>query len=127
MLVIGGAVRTPGAAVLAGLAALRAGAGRLTLSVAQSAAIAAAITVPEAGVVGLPDNSSGAGQVRDILEPELGRADVVVLEPGLDDAERTLALLQNIAPLLRDDTSLVLDAFALGVLVGLVLSSRGKG
>ncbi|WP_230855217.1 hypothetical protein [Arthrobacter terrae] len=80
---------------------------------------------------------SGGGQVRDILEPELVRADVVVLEPGLDDAERTVALLQNIARLLRDDTSLVLDAFALGVLVGLEplcralpgnmgLSSRGK-
>lgn len=39
VLVIGGARATPGAVLLAGLAALRMGAGRLSLGVAESAAV----------------------------------------------------------------------------------------
>ncbi|MDJ0358098.1 ADP/ATP-dependent (S)-NAD(P)H-hydrate dehydratase [Paenarthrobacter sp. PH39-S1] len=148
VLVIGGAHRTPGAAVLTGLAALRTGAGRLTLAVAESAAVAAAIAVPECGVVGLPEHfgddddaeregggaeregggaagksgtssSSSSSSVAAVLEEDLAQADVVVIGPGLDDADRTTALLRGIAPLLKDETSLVLDAYALGVLIDL--------
>ena len=60
MLVVGGAARTPGAAQLTGLAALRVGAGHLTLAVAESAAVALAVATPEAGVVGLPQTADGA-------------------------------------------------------------------
>src|SRR5687767_11781290 len=60
VLVIGGARKTPGAALLAGLAALRAGAGRLTLGVAESAATQLAIALPEAGVVGLAETPAGS-------------------------------------------------------------------
>src|SRR5215213_10701446 len=51
VLVVGGAARTPGAVQLAGLAALRVGAGHLTMAVAASAAVGLALTTPEAGVV----------------------------------------------------------------------------
>jgi len=46
VLVIGGSRKTPGAVLLAGTAALRAGAGRLTLAVAESTAVALAVAVP---------------------------------------------------------------------------------
>src|SRR5512141_2472040 len=59
VLVIGGARMTPGAVLLAGVAALRSGAGRLTLAVAESVAVALAVALPEAGVLRLPETASG--------------------------------------------------------------------
>src|SRR6187549_3497435 len=94
VLVVGGAARTPGAAQLAGLAALRVGAGHLTLAVAESAAVALAVATPEAGVVGLPQ--SGQGSVRGDLSAigdSLSSADVVVIGPGLDDPDHTKDLV----------------------------------
>lgn len=121
VLVVGGAAGTPGAAMLAGLSALRVGAGRLTLGVAASVAPAVAVAVPEAGVVAL--SQTGSGTVRGLsagrLEDELGSSDVVVVGPGLDDADETAELLRQLVPLLGDDTVLALDAYALGVLPGL--------
>jgi ADP-dependent NAD(P)H-hydrate dehydratase len=121
VLVVGGARRTPGAAMLTGLAALRAGAGRLTLAVAQSAAVATAVAVPESGVVGLPENPGGSirGDAADVLEADAAAADVVVVGPGLDDPGETAVLLTRLAPLLPEGTAVVLDAYALGVLVDL--------
>ena len=59
VLVIGGARMTPGAVLLAGVAALRSGAGRLTLAVAESVAVPLAVALPEAGVLRLPETASG--------------------------------------------------------------------
>lgn len=39
--------------------------------------------------------------------------------PGLDDPDQAAALLQNLAEMLGQETQLVLDAYALGVLPGL--------
>ena len=118
VLVIGGASRTPGAVMLAGLAVLRVGAGHLTLAVAQSTAVAMAVAVPESGVVGLAENTKGSvvGGDIDVLADSLGGVDVVVVGPGLDDAPETVSLLTNLLPLLDDKTQLVLDAYALGAL-----------
>ncbi|MDQ0866612.1 ADP-dependent NAD(P)H-hydrate dehydratase [Arthrobacter globiformis] len=125
VLVVGGGRRTPGAALLAGTAALRAGAGRVTLAVAESVAVQLAVSLPEAGVIGLPQ--SAGGSVGDAgLENLLGdfdAADAVLIGPGLDDIGQTEALLRG---LLRHDSAkdpdqnagptVVLDAYALGAL-----------
>src|SRR5690348_8145611 len=58
--VIGGAVGTPGAAMLAGLAALRVGAGKLMMATADSSAAGVAVAIPEAGVTALPTTESGS-------------------------------------------------------------------
>lgn len=118
VLVIGGARKTPGAALLAGLAALRVGAGRLTLAVADSVAIPLAVTVPEAGVLGLAETASGAvsrSAVKELAD-ELSSADVVLIGAGLADADETRALLAASIPLLGRETLVALDAYALGVL-----------
>jgi ADP-dependent NAD(P)H-hydrate dehydratase len=122
VLVVGGAARTPGAAQLAGLAALRVGAGHLTLAVAETAAVAMAVATPEAGVIGLPQNEQGAVLGGDLaaLESNLGSSDVVVIGPGLDDADETAEMVRQAVPLLSDEAWLVLDAYALGVLSDLV-------
>jgi hydroxyethylthiazole kinase-like uncharacterized protein yjeF len=121
VLVVGGAARTPGAVMLAGLAALRAGAGKLQMAVAEPAAVPLAIAVPEALVAPLPaDGATGsveadaADAVRDLAE----RSDVVCLGPGLDDAERSNALVADLLLGLEGDARVVLDAFALGALPG---------
>lgn len=118
VLVIGGAARTPGAAQLAGLAALRVGAGHLTLAVAQTVAVPLAVATPEAGVVGLPQTEQGSVVGADLgaVEDALGTADVVVIGPGLDEPEHTRELVRHAVPLLGDEAWLLLDAYALGVL-----------
>jgi hydroxyethylthiazole kinase-like uncharacterized protein yjeF len=118
VLVIGGAERTPGAVQLAGLAALRVGAGRLSLALAAPVAGALAVVTPEAGVAGLPVDSNGSltGEDLDRIDDWIKSSDVLILGPGLDSAQSARALLSGVLARLGDSTSLVLDAFALGVL-----------
>jgi hydroxyethylthiazole kinase-like uncharacterized protein yjeF len=129
VLVVGGARATPGAALLAGTAALRAGAGKLTLAVAESVAVQAGVALPECGAIGLPENSSGsvtAGGL-DRIASYLDHSDAILVGPGLDDPDLAEELLR--ALLEREPTeggpdgeggpAVVLDAFALGALVTL--------
>lgn len=118
VMVIGGAAATPGAAMLTGLASLRVGAGRLSMGVAETVAVAVAVAVPEAGVYGIPQGAGGTVLGGDLsaVASSLPGADVVVVGPGLDDAEETEKLLTTLLPLLGDDTAVLLDAYALGVL-----------
>lgn len=104
VLVVGGSKFTPGAVLLAGEAALRAGAGRLQLAVAEETTIALSIAVPEAKVVGLPGTELAEG------------ADVIALGPGLDDIGRTTELMRDVLGAAGPDTAVVLDAYALGAL-----------
>jgi hydroxyethylthiazole kinase-like uncharacterized protein yjeF len=120
VLVIGGARMTPGAALLSGVAALRSGAGRLTLAVAESVAVQLAIALPEAGVLGLPETPAGsvAGSGAAALADELKSADAVLVGPGLDDKDEATALLRGLLGMPRNGTpsAIILDAFALGSL-----------
>lgn len=117
VLVVGGARKTPGAAALAGHGALRVGAGRLTIAVAESVAPALAVAFPEAGVVGLPETPGGsvAGTAADALKGEV-EAGVVVVGPGLDDPDEAATLLEHLLPMLDAETPVLLDAYALGCL-----------
>jgi ADP-dependent NAD(P)H-hydrate dehydratase len=121
VVVIGGARKSPGGALLAGTAALRVGAGRLTLGVAASVAVPMAIAVPEAGVVGLAETQAGAVRGSGVadLADDLGGADGVILGSGLDDADEARAMLERLPGLLGPETGLLLDAFALGALPSL--------
>ncbi|WP_456847498.1 NAD(P)H-hydrate dehydratase [Cellulomonas sp. P5_C6] len=116
--VVGGARSSPGATLLAGTSALRAGAGRLTIAVARTVAVQLAVALPEAGVHGLPETESGApdGTGTEMLDGDLGAADAVLVGPGLDDADRTVDLLRAITPRISRKAPVLLDAYALGVL-----------
>ena len=96
VLVIGGARATPGAALLAGTAALRAGAGKLTLAVAESVAMQVAVALPECGAMGLPETAEGSvtGEGLDRISTYLDRADAILVGPGLDDPELAEELLR---------------------------------
>jgi ADP-dependent NAD(P)H-hydrate dehydratase len=120
VLVVGGSRFTPGAVLLAGVAALRAGAGRLQLAVDRSTAAALSIAVPEAKVVGLPERGAAVpGELLDMARD----ADVLAIGPGLDDIDETARLMREILDAADKDASVVLDAYALGALsndVGLI-------
>ncbi|MER6585376.1 NAD(P)H-hydrate dehydratase [Micromonospora chalcea] len=118
VLVVGGSRFTPGAVLLAGVAALRAGAGVLQLAAAESTAASLSIQVPEALVVGLPETGDGAvrGDPGDLLRGLVAEADVVAVGPGLTDIETTGELLRLVLDAAGRETALVLDAYALGAL-----------
>lgn len=121
VLVIGGARITPGAALLAGVAALRSGAGRLTLAVAESVAVHLAVALPEAGVLRLPETASGTvkgSSAAAVLAAPVEAADAVLIGPGLDDKDEATALLRGLlkVPAGKKPPAIILDAFALGSL-----------
>ena len=130
VLVVGGSRETPGAVLLAGTAALRAGAGKLQMGTVTTAAPALAVAVPEAGVMGLPETPGGdlSPDAADRLRERVARADAVLVGPGALDAEAAGALLRRLVSDLGDAV-LVVDAGALPVLndePGLLASLRGR-
>jgi NAD(P)H-hydrate repair Nnr-like enzyme with NAD(P)H-hydrate dehydratase domain len=104
VLVIAGGAEVPGSALLAGIGALRAGAGRLQIATCARNATALGIAVPEALVLGVPETPAGAidpiAAVQ--LMPYVERADVVLLGPGLPDeasiATLAVAMLEKVRP-----------------------------
>src|SRR4051812_17233886 len=119
VLVVGGASSTPGAVLLAGIAALRAGAGRLQVATVEATAVALGVAMPEAAVVGLPAEPGGSVSpaAAEALAGKAERASTVVLGPGLLGTDATRELHAALLPELSCDT-LVLDAVALTALAG---------
>ena len=118
--VVGGTTSTPGAVLLAGLGALRAGAGRLQVLTVDTTSVAIGVTLPEAMVRGLPTGDDGCltSDAPDLLVDALGGADTVVLGPGLSDQDGARDLLARLLPALDAEASVVLDAVALTALAG---------
>ncbi len=106
VLVVGGGEGMPGAVRLAGEAALRAGAGRV--SIATHPSHAAII------VASRPELMSHAVASPSDLEPLLDKADVIAFGPGLGQSEWARALFEQLAD---DRRPAVWDADALNLLV----------
>lgn len=116
VLVIGGSTEVPGAAYLSGLAALRAGAGKLQIATVSSLAAHMALAMPEARVTGLAETPEG-GIDPDEATRLAGRTagvDAVVLGPGMLDGGAVTLLTQRLLEMAEGSPSLVLDAEALG-------------
>ena len=109
--VAAGTATTPGAVLLAGEAALRAGAGKLALAVVEPIAVQLGVAVPEASAARLPSRDGMlAEEAADELADRLGQADAALVGPGFTDPARSSALLTKVLPHVR--TSLVLDGLA---------------
>ena len=117
VLVVGGATSTPGAVLLAGLAALRVGAGRLQVATVEATQAALGVTLPEAAVLGLPAGEQGSlsPDAADDCAVAAERAAVVVVGPGLYDKEQTAELLARLLPRV-EEAAVVVDAVALSAL-----------
>lgn len=114
VLVVAGSREMPGAAVLSGTAALRAGAGKLVIATPQSAAPAVAMAMPEARVIALPEAPDGGPTVAGLtlLQSIAATTAAVLVGPGMIGPETTLLFVQALLPLFRGST-IVLDALAM--------------
>ena len=118
VLILGGSAEMPGAVILAATAALRAGAGKLTIATGASVAKLVALAIPEARVIALRENKVG-GFTRDAtaeLNPLADRVNAILIGPGMQDEGATAALVRALLPRL-DGTSVVLDACAMGIIL----------
>ena len=103
VLIIAGSVEVPGAALLAGLGALRSGAGVLQLATCKSNAAHLGMAMPEAMIVGCRETSSGEidPSNSERLVDLASDADAVLMGPGLVDetsvAELRSELLSRVA------------------------------
>lgn len=113
-LIVGGDARVPGGALLAAMASLRVGAGKLQLAAAAPVAAALGVAIPEALVVALPTCASGApdAELSDALEPLCCGAAATVIGPGLVEPDNAAALVCRAVEWLKGSI-LVLDAAAL--------------
>ena len=116
LLIVAGSEEMPGAIVLAATAALRAGAGKLTLATGASVAAQVAIAMPEARVIGLDETAQGGfrHEARHQLAPLAGKVDAVLVGPGMCDTAASCELMRHLLPLFAD-SRLILDARAMQV------------
>jgi hydroxyethylthiazole kinase-like uncharacterized protein yjeF len=117
VLVIAGSAEVPGAALLAGLGALRAGAGILQIATCRSAASHLGIAMPEAMVVGCRETPAGGIDPADAHRlTELGSGcGAVVVGPGMMDEAAVAELTAELLKRLKTPV-FVLDASAFATL-----------
>jgi NAD(P)H-hydrate epimerase len=118
VLVIAGGRGKSGAAALAGIAALRAGAGLSTVASAESAITAIASHAPEIMTEPLPETESGSISAvaldREWLPRILENKDIVALGPGLGHDPDTVLFIRRVVSELR--VPMVVDADGLNAL-----------
>jgi hydroxyethylthiazole kinase-like uncharacterized protein yjeF len=125
ILVVAGSREMPGAALLAALGAMRAGAGRLRIATVESVAPGVAIAMPEAMVLHMAEARDGgfaASAVKDIADAA-ARADTVIAGPGMARGE----VCGRIAEALLDgDARIAFDAALLHSLEPLPAHKRAS-
>ncbi len=100
VLVIAGSREIPGAALLAGEAALRVGAGKLSIATAASVAAQMAFAMPEARVIALPETAGGGFDLRGVaqLERDIAASRAILIGPGAMDGDATASFVQALLP-----------------------------
>ena len=120
VLVLGGSREMPGAVILAATAALRAGAGKLTVATGASVAQLVASNMPEARVIGLAETEAGGFLPEAIarLDPLADRVNAILIGPGMQDEAAAAELVHGLLGRMQgSDTAVVLDACAMGTLL----------
>lgn len=118
VLIVAGSRGMTGAACLTGEAALRSGAGLITVAVPESLHDIVESKLTEVMTVPLPDTGKGylnRSARQDILSL-LDRADVLALGPGLSTIPEVVVMLKELLPSIR--IPCVIDADALNALAG---------
>ena len=119
VLIVGGSREMPGAVMLAATAALRAGAGKLTMATAASVAPLVAAAIPEARVIGLAETTGGgftveaARRLGELFAKPGGKPSAVLVGPGMQDDAATAELVHALLPRFAG-TRVILDAAAMG-------------
>jgi ADP-dependent NAD(P)H-hydrate dehydratase len=94
VLVVAGSTELPGAALLTGTAALRAGAGKLQIATCRGVAIQVGVAVPEARVFAMPETETGAisPESASLLLSRANACSAVVVGPGMVDKDASITL-----------------------------------
>jgi hydroxyethylthiazole kinase-like uncharacterized protein yjeF len=116
-LFIAGSRELAGAALLAGMGALRAGAGRLRIATSQSVAPGVGVALPEARVIAFSEDADGCidpAAIADVVARCRG-VDSLTIGPGMQPGAALAALIGQVleGP---GEFPLIFDAAALGVL-----------
>jgi hydroxyethylthiazole kinase-like uncharacterized protein yjeF len=116
VLVIAGSREMPGAVILAATAALRAGAGKLTIATGASVAQLVALAIPESRVIELPETVNGGitSAAADVIGAMANKFDAVVIGPGMQDEPATCTFVLALLPKLTG-AKVVVDACAMNV------------
>lgn len=111
VLIIGGSVGKAGAAAMAGLAALRSGAGLVTVACPRSVQSTVASFAAELMTEPLPETGAGTLSLKALkrIEQLIRDKDTVVLGPGISRDPETAVLIRDLLPKMAA-TKLVLDA-----------------
>lgn len=120
VMIIGGSREMPGAVILAATAALRAGAGKLTVATGQSVAQLVASALPESRVIGLPETEGGGIPpycVESFRSLTKRKVDAILIGPGMQDEAAISTFVRALLPIFPD-AKIVLDACAMGVVRG---------
>lgn len=112
VLAIGGSAEVPGGILLAGLGALRAGAGKLQIATVESRAAALGIAVPEARVFALPETADGDIASCDGLAERAHGCAAIVIGPGMLDTDAARNVAQSLLGC-GDSPAFLLDAAVL--------------
>ncbi|XLZ72371.1 NAD(P)H-hydrate dehydratase [Massilia sp. SR12] len=114
VLVVAGSAEMPGAALLAAEAALRAGAGKLTVATAASVAPHLGTALPEARVIALGETTGHGVQADSArrLGELAGTVDALLVGPGMQDEASCVELVHSLLERF-DGTPTVLDARAM--------------
>ncbi len=118
VLIIGGAPGMTGAAIMAGKAALRCGAGLAQVALPQSLNLAVETAALEVMSLPLPETEAGtiAPEAFNVLAPRLPWADVVAIGCGISRHERTQTFVRQLVA--QVDKPLIVDADGLFALAG---------
>ncbi len=118
VLIVGGALGMTGAALLAGKAALRSGAGLVQVALPKSLNLAAEAAALEVMSFPLPETDAGtiAPEALSALTPRLDWADVIAVGCGISRHERTQTFVRQLVA--QVDKPTVIDADGLMALVG---------
>jgi ADP-dependent NAD(P)H-hydrate dehydratase len=119
-LVIAGSREMPGAAILAAVAVLRAGAGKVTVLTGRSVAAAVAAAVPESRVAGAPESSTGTLLARGMrpLVAAAAQMSALLIGPGFAGGAAGGAMVRA-AIAACGGVPTILDAAAMDALAGL--------
>ena len=125
VVIVGGASGLTGAPCMSALAAMRAGAGYVTVAAPAPLELAIAVRLLEAMFRGLPEEDGGlAPHATEAALAAVERADAVVLGPGLGRRPGSQALARELAG--RIEVPLVIDADGLNAFAGRLADLRDR-
>jgi len=129
LVLAGGSRLVPGGLKLTAEAALRVGASKVRMATVETCAIALGISMPECGMVALPETADGeiAAGAAPLLVGQLGRCRTLILGPAMGGSGDAQTLVRDTLAEPREGLSILLDAGALTACSGLEEFIRRHG